>query len=89
MIFAVRPVSVSLVMQHGLMVRGNGIVVNPIIWVMKIVLISQIVLVFGMIYPVLETSMESSNLTSEIQELIYVFKKKTTLQPVYRTLFPG
>ena len=59
MIFAVLPVTVSLVMQHGLMVRGNGIMVNPIMREVKIVLISQIVLVFGMIYAVLGTSLGS------------------------------
>jgi len=39
-------------MQHGLMLRKNGMVMNLIIKVLKIVRISQTLMVIGMISPV-------------------------------------
>ena len=52
-------------MQHGLMLRKNGMVMNLIIKVLKIVRISQTLVVIGMISPVVIPSMASSNLINE------------------------
>ena len=58
-------------MQHGLMLRKNGMVMNLIIKVLKIVRISQTLMVIGMISPVVIPSMASSNLINEDWELTH------------------
>jgi hypothetical protein len=51
-------------MQHGLMVRKNGIIMN-LMALVKIVRISQTLMVIGMICPAAITSMVSLNLIKE------------------------